>query len=364
LKYPFVRPVVPRPESWLGDLEEAYARRYFTNFGAQEQKLTALLAARFAGPDTAVTLTCNATAGLTAALIASGVQGKVVVPAFTFPATLQAVLAARCEPVLSDVDPNTWEMSEQSLAAVLRREKCAAAMPVRVFGLVRDLSPLLRTAAEHGLEVVVDAAAALGVARVQAQPNVCEVFSLHATKSFGIGEGGAIFAQASRKQDVVAALNFGLDPQRRFGFGINGKMSELQAVVGLALASELTRLVAGRRTMAERYDVFLARYPVTLPAQRGPTAWSNYPLLLPRGADAAKVEEEGMRRGLQIRRYYFPSLGRGYKGSFGSRFETPVADELSERAICFPLYADASDEELEEILAIAAQALQAGGVRA
>jgi dTDP-4-amino-4,6-dideoxygalactose transaminase len=353
VKYPFVRPRIPPPESWIGYLEEVYERRYFTNFGVREQLLEERLTQRYVPDGGRATLTCNATAGLTAALIAAEVRGNVVVPAFTFPATMHAIIAARCEPVLCDVDPDTWEMSPQTLTAVIRERKCVAIMPVRVYGFVRDYAPLIATATAHGLEVIIDAAAAFGATPLTCQENVTEVFSLHATKSFGIGEGGAIFAPSSRKSSMVKAINFGFNPDRSFGYGINGKMSEFQAVIGLALLDEIDRIIAARRKVASQYMDFFSGYEDIRPgSEPGPTPWSSFPIMLPAGIDTARVELESLSRGLQLRRYYYPTLLGGFTDGFGADCEVPVAKGLSERAICVPIYADATTSEIDEILSI------------
>jgi dTDP-4-amino-4,6-dideoxygalactose transaminase len=363
MKYPFVRPKIPPPESWTGYLEEVYERRYFTNFGVREQLLEERLTQRYVQGDGRATLTCNATAGLTAALIATGVRGNVVVPAFTFPATMHAIIAARCEPVLCDVDPDTWEMSAETLAAALHQRECVAIMPVRVYGFVRDYSSLIATAAAHGLEVIIDAAAAFGGGPLKCQENVSEVFSLHATKSFGIGEGGAIVAPSSRKKSLVKAINFGFNPDRTFGYGINGKMSEFQAVIGLALLDEVDGITSARRKVARQYMDFFSGYTdIRLGSEPGATPWSSFPIMLPAGIDTARVELESQSRGLQLRRYYYPTLVDGFTDGFRADSQVPVAKDLSERAICVPIYADATTSEMDEILSICRDVLALVGL--
>ena len=195
IRFPLIRPVMPEPAAWLPYLKSAYDARYFTNFGPNEQLLCRRLAERFGNHGSEVVLTSNATVALTAALFAMGVNGNVAVPAFTFPATMQAIIAAGCHPILLDVDPATWEITPEILSDAMSRHTLAAVMPVRVFGLVRDHSELVSLALKHDVQVITDAAAALGHVRFNIPPNEAryvEVFSLHATKSFAIGEGGAI----------------------------------------------------------------------------------------------------------------------------------------------------------------------------
>ena len=359
MKYPFVRPEIAPPSEWQHYLEIPYARRYFTNFGELETRLSEELAVRFGEPDAAVTLVANATAGLTAALIAHGVHGKVVIPDFTFPATLDAVISARCTPVLCDVDPHTGEMSAQSLQRACRQHDIAAIMPVRPYGFVRDLEAIIAIARSAGVPTIIDGAAALGAGRVETAEDVTEVLSLHATKSLGIGEGGVIFAHESRKPALRQAINFGIRPDRRFSFGINGKMSEFQAAIGIAQLRHIDRLIEGRKAMAKWYNETLAQSGMTLPDADGVTAWSNYPVLLPHAVDAEAFQEACHGRELQVRRYYWPTLANGFTEKLDRADDLENSTALADRAMCLPLYASSTAEEREEIANILATCLKA-----
>lgn len=205
IKFPLIRPVIPPPEAWVPYLTESYHRRYFTNFGVNEQTFSNRLAQRFCTAGGEAVLATSATTALTAALIGLGVRGRVAVPGFTFPATLQAIIAAGCQPLVLDVDPETWELSVPILEAALARSDIAAIMPVRVFGFVRDHSDLIGFARRNHLPIIFDAAAALGHVSfpiTEAQSDYLEIFSLHATKSFAIGEGGATLCTPAVARDI------------------------------------------------------------------------------------------------------------------------------------------------------------------
>src|SRR5215213_7074465 len=159
MKFAFVRPEIPPLAEWQELLEVPYARRYFTNFGELETRLSQELVDRFGGAEADVTLAANATCGLTAALIAHEVRGNVVVPNFTFPATLDAVFAARCTPILCDIDPSTLEMCPRELGRICSEFEVAAVMPVRSYGFVRDFSPIVAVARTKGIPTIIDGAA-------------------------------------------------------------------------------------------------------------------------------------------------------------------------------------------------------------
>ena len=363
MKFPFVRPEIPSPAEWYELLEIPYARRYFTNFGELETQLSQALLERFGGMDAAVTLVANATCGLAAALIAHGVRGYVAIPNFTFPATLDAVFSARCIPVLCDVEANTGEMSPESLERACRRYNIAAVMPVRAYGFVRDFARMIDIGRSHGATTIIDAAAALGAGRIEVAEDVTEVVSLHATKSLGIGEGGAIFSHVSRRTAMRQAINFGLRPDRRFELGINGKMSEFQAAIGIAQLRHVEALIDGRKSMAEWYTDTLGQSGLSLPASNVPTPWSNYPVLLPPSVDAEAFQDACHARGLQVRRYYWPTLQNGFTDNLDRADGLEISTMLAERAVCLPLYASTDDDEREEIADILAASLDAASTR-
>jgi dTDP-4-amino-4,6-dideoxygalactose transaminase len=351
--------VLPKPEAWLSYLQTAYDNHYFTNFGLNEQLLGRRLADRFCPQGEAV-LTCNATAALTATLMALGVHGVVAVPAFTFPATLQAIGAAGCQPLLLDVDPVTWEMQAETVARAMERTHIDAIMPVRVFGFVRDHEEMISLAAQRDIPVVFDSAAALGHSRFSVgehAPFYAEVFSLHATKSFAAGEGGAVFCAPSLALRIRKAINFGLSTDRSFTDGMNAKMSEFQAAVALAALDMLEPLLARRKAMAALYQRSLNELNgITLPVQTQDCPWSLFPVLTAAGTDVPAFLRRASEFGLQLRRYYHPSLVRGYKGKMitpvCSDLQLSIAEHLSEHMVCLPVYADATDEELSALISI------------
>ncbi len=360
MKYPFTRPLIPPVEAWAPYLRPAYDRRYFTNFGPVEQAFTAGLERAFGRSGETCVLCCNATVGLMSALVALGVRGPVVTPSFTFAATLDAIYAARCEPVLCDVDADTWECSADSIRRALGGRRPAAIMPVRTFGLIRDLTPIAELAREWDVPLVIDAAAALGVDRLVQPELPCryvEVFSLHATKAFGIGEGGAMFAPEALRERLRGAINFGLNPDRSFDYGFNGKMAEFQAAVGLSVLDVYQAMMTARRSMVEAYADHLSdRQALSWPADVAQSTCSTFPVLLPAEADLERFVSRAGELGALYRRYYFPSVAQGFR-ELGASVLTPVSADLSERMVCLPVYADATGAEQEELLGILSEAM-------
>jgi dTDP-4-amino-4,6-dideoxygalactose transaminase len=345
IRFPFLRPILPSPDQWTPYLQPAYAAGRYTNFGPVNELFERRLE-KFAGvPDRRAVACASGTAGLAAALMGLGVQGQVAMPSFTFPATLHSVLIAGCRPVLCDVDARTWELSADIVESALARYEIRAVVHVRAFGFCRDLQPIAHVCERAGIPLIVDAAAALGGS---ISPGVAvggqgtaEVFSLHATKVVGIGEGGAIFCQPGDAARFTQSLNFGLGASG-FSRALNGKLSEFAAAVGLAVLDSAAEAIAARSPVARRYlDFFGAVDGITLPENPGLPTWQCFPVLLPDGAQPAAFLESARRRGLELRRYYRPAL-----------HPAPVSEALADRMVCFPIYPAMREQEQAEILEI------------
>ncbi len=235
----FIRPTIPPPDNWLPYVREAYESRWFSNGGPLANRFEKALLDKYGTRDREAVLLANCTDGLTAALLALGIKGNVAVPAFTFPATAHSVACAGCQPVLCDVSKQTWEFDPNALRRLLQRERIAAVMHVRTFGFCRDISEIEEVARQFGVPLIVDAAAALGGCDERGayagSRGVAEVFSLHATKVFAVGEGGVVFASPDLAARIRAVANFGLCNNDVVLGGFNAKCSEFHAAVGLAV---------------------------------------------------------------------------------------------------------------------------------
>jgi dTDP-4-amino-4,6-dideoxygalactose transaminase len=297
----------------------------------------------------------SATAGLTAALVALGVHGRVLMPSFTFAATALAVQAARSEPVFCDCDPEMLQISVDSVAQALKSvDGIGAILLVRPFGLYSDTEELAALARQHGCRLLVDAAAALGApAAAKFDNTLIEVFSLHATKCFAVGEGGLILAPSEREADMRRALNFGLANQETTCLGANGKMSEFHAAIGLGVLDNFDDIIQRRHTVVKRYAEVLSRsaqvdrvWPATF------SPWSFYPVLLRVGADLRAIIEEAANRGIELRRYYHPLHEMEHFRHELRTGSLANTQDLASRMICLPVYSDMTDREQNEILGL------------
>ena len=360
IRYPLIRPDVPAVADWLPRLELAYRARRFSNFGEISRELEATLLRAWGGPESCCVALSSGTAAVAVPLIAREVCGRVVVPAFTFAATLSAVRMAGAEPILVDVSPEGWHVTAPTLDQAIRLTGARAAVVTSPFGLRRDFTPHAALLADVGGTLVADSAAGLGVNRdcIERHAHCFEAYSMHATKSFAIGEGGLVFGHRSAEVPLRRAANFGLmpgNPSDLAGWGINGKLSELHAAVGLAAARQYGERLARKRALVRRYIDALAPFGCTsCCGDPSSGAWQSFPVLLPSGDASCRFADAAAALGMETRRYYHPSLS--ILPDVEQVGPCPVSEDLSKRMCCIPVYADASQDEMDEIVSIAAQA--------
>ena len=358
-RFPFIRPSIPPVEEWVHYLEQAYRAKWFSNFGPVVLQLETQLTTRICHPDEVITTASNCTAGISAALIALDVRGAVLIPAFTFPATMSAVTMAGARACVLDVDLDTWCLSVALLEKVLRVEDCSAVVLVAPFGLRQDFSEHLKICRRYNVPVVIDNAAGLGEkGSAMLDENSFEVFSLHATKPFAIGEGGAIRSRVSWAQALRLALNFGLKhgvPQK--GWGINGKLPEVSAAIGLAVLKNFDEILAHRRAVAQSYIELLCNYDGLIFRQDTMDApWQSFPVLFPSPSVAQRFIHCAAEKGLQVRQGYEPSLEDWPRTC---KFHPSLnARSLAARMGLLPVYSDTSEDEMAAIVQIVDESLQ------
>ncbi len=315
-KIPLLIPSMPTVDQlvpWLRRIDDA---RWYTNFGPLVNEFELRLLETFPAVDNLSLVTVSSgTTGLELALLALNLpqNSRVLVPSFTFVATATAVLRAGLTPVVVDVDPRTWLLTPDIALSALKSIRFDAVMPVSTFGCPQPTACWDRFIDDTGIPVVIDAAGALG--NQAAGKQVTVVFSLHATKALGIGEGGVVVsANHELVQRIRRLSNFGINPQNGISehAGSNGKMSEYHAAVGLAALEEWPTLQQRRRDIMQTYLAALQTMCPEVVLQDKPKAgiYSVLALLLPERAKFAEVAACLAEDGIETRRWYAPPIHR------------------------------------------------------
>ncbi|SOJ53606.1 dTDP-4-amino-4,6-dideoxy-D-glucose transaminase [Mycobacterium simulans] len=269
-KIPFIRPSFPGPAELAEDFAEIAHANWYTNFGPKERKFARALG-DYLGPDRHVATLANGTMALIAALhvtFGPGMRDRyLLMPSFTFVGVAQAALWTGYRPWFIDIDADTWQPCALSARAVLERsrDRIAGILLANVFGVGNpQIDAWEDLAAEWELPIVLDSAAGFGSAYADGERlggrGACEVFSFHATKPFAVGEGGALVSRDPRLiEQAYKFQNFGLVKTREaIQLGMNGKLQEISAAIGLRQLAGLDRRLASRRKVLEYYRAGLA----------------------------------------------------------------------------------------------------------
>jgi dTDP-4-amino-4,6-dideoxygalactose transaminase len=371
MKIPLLSPEIPEADAILPYLRRIDAARWYTNFGPLVRELEARLAGELgarAGP-LGVTTLCNATVGLELALLALDLPpgSRVLVPDLTFVASACAIERAGHHPVLADVDAETWSLTPEIARRAIREMSLSAVMPVCTYGNALDSNAWDAFSRETGLPVIVDAAGAFG--NQLPGRHILAIFSLHATKALGIGEGAFAAAGDSEWIARVRRLsNFGIDTSTGYvqRSGSNAKMSEYHAAVALAALDRWPEYCGRRRRVHAQFREQLRRASLSLTLQRRPED-GVYTILcacLPQGVSAARVGARLLQEGVQTRRWYVPVLS-DHPAFSGSARATSlgVVETLKERLLGLPFYPTLNEASIGQVVELLRRALEEQGFR-
>lgn len=357
----FGAPMPPDPARLAALTAEALSAGWLTNGGTLHMQLEQALAAREAGGD-AVSLTSSGTMALMLALRLGRLPpgAEVITTPLTFAATAQAIAWNGLQPVFADVEPDTLTLCPRAVEAAIT-PRTAAILPVHFLGVPCDVHAMAAIAQRRGLWLVHDAAHAFGVA-MDGRPighfGDASAFSLHATKLLHTGEGGFVVTRRERAQDLRRMRNFGLEGGLPTGPGLNGKMSEFHAAVGLALWPDLAAEIAARRNLRRAYDAALAGIPHL--RLNGTRTGASESLVYYAVRLAPALRERlylALASGGILARNHFPLLCG--PGTHWAGAEIVVADggpalapELGREILCLPLHGRVTDADVARMVGI------------
>jgi dTDP-4-amino-4,6-dideoxygalactose transaminase len=364
MKIPLVRPAPPQLSSAVAELESLEQSGIFSNFGPVNTCFEQEMLARFFGGEGACMTVCNATIGLMLAI--KEAVGDVppghyaLMPSFTFAAAAHAALWCGLTPLFCDIDPANWAADCAAESAMLSRyaDKIALVMPYATFGYPIDLERYRRLTAQLGVPVVVDAAASLGTSDIHGRGfgsgfTGTVVFSMHATKSFATGEGGLVYsADPERIARLRTMCNFGFGETRSATMpGLNGKLSEVGALLGRLRLVDFDRVTANRVALLNRYRDALPELDFQLRAP-GMQAHQFVSALLPPGLAGrrASIRAGLAEKGIVTGTYFSPHLlEQPYFQKVCLGGPMPVCDDVSARIISLPLFDTMTHQEIDRV---------------
>jgi dTDP-4-amino-4,6-dideoxygalactose transaminase len=340
----------PPLEEYNRQLERVWKNEWLTNRGELLLELE-LEVKEYLGTSNIIIMN-NGTIPLQIALKILGKQGEVITTPFSYIATSAAIIWENCTPVFVDIHSKYLTIDESKIEAAIT-PKTTAILATHVFGNPCNIEYIESIAKKHNLYVIYDAAHCFGVSYLgksifeYGDVSTC---SFHATKLFHTGEGGALFCSNEElRNKMFSSHNFGHNGPIDFhGLGINGKISELNAAMGLSVLPYMTEILECRKRVVNFYDQNLDFRILRKLELRENTNWnySYYPIIFESEEKLLEVQAKLNKEQIFPRRYFFPSLNT-IKYINGSQM--PISEKIASCIMCLPLYKDLEDKDLSTI---------------
>jgi dTDP-4-amino-4,6-dideoxygalactose transaminase len=357
------RPSLPPFENFIVYLKDIWETKWLTNQGKYhqlfEKELADYLGVKF------VSLFANGTLALITALQALRISGEVITTPFSFVATTHALHWNGIRPYFCDIEPNYFNLDPEKIESAIT-PRTTAIMPVHVYGNPCDVERIQKIADTYGLRVIYDACHAFGVSINN--NSICNygdlsVLSFHATKVFTTFEGGSIICHDEKTKKRVDFLkNFGFaDEVTVVAPGINAKMSEFQAALGILQLKEIEKNIERRKQIANYYREKLRnikgiRFLIDMKGVKH--NYSYFPILVDEKEFPIKRDdlyEKLKRYQVYARRYFYPLISN-FPTYRGLPSATPdnllIAEKTAKQILCLPIYPELTFEDIDCVVNI------------
>jgi dTDP-4-amino-4,6-dideoxygalactose transaminase len=366
-KIDFIKPKFPQPEELAEDLRRIYGNNYYSNNGPIyfefKEKIESYL-----GQGIHSVIVSNATLGLMLAIQTSFGDKKkkyVAIPSFTFAAGPLAIQWCGFEPVFFDIDETTAQPSIDSFKEVLNKygDQLAGVFLINVFGIgMENIDEWEALLARNNLPSIIDSAPGFGSTysdgSLLGAKGSCEIFSFHATKPFGIGEGGLITTKDKELADRLEALkNFGFDSEKKTtDLGINAKITELDCAIGLRILKKYDDTLKDRRNTYTNFaDNFKGHDIGLLP--RAETAAIQFATIKVDEGKRPKILSNLAKNGVEARTYYAPAVHTFPFFAGAKQVAMPQTEKLSKEVISLPVHPDMPAQTVQYISDIVIESL-------
>lgn len=343
---------LPKLEDYSKYLKQIWLSSRVTNGGPLvqelENKLKKYLGVKY------IFLVSNGTLGLQIAIKALNLSGEIITTPFSYVASTSSIVWEGCKPVFVDIDPKTLCIDADKIEEAIT-DKTSAILAVHVYGNPCNVNKIEKIVNKYKLKVIYDSAHAFGVSYKEKPILNCgdiSVLSFHATKIFHTGEGGAIVTEDDELANNISYMrNFGhnnINIDDFSGLGINAKMSELHAAMGLAILPKVKNLINQRKIIVKEYDRLLDSLGLETPIYNPKSSrnYGYYPIIFPSENKLLNVIKVLNRHDITPRRYFYPALSElpYIKGQ-----SCPIAEDISRRILCLPLYHDLKLKDVRNI---------------
>ena len=349
---------MPELDEYVEEIKSIFETKWLTNRGEKHKKLEEELAKYLKVKN--MSLYTNGHLALYVALQSLDLKGEVITTPFSFASTTHAIVQNGLKPVFCDINENDYTIDVNKIESLITEKTCAI-VPVHVYGHVCDVKKIEEIAKKYNLRVVYDAAHVFGV-EIDGQGigsfGDISMFSFHATKVFNTIEGGGLAYNNSELRDKLEKLkNFGINgPEKVEYVGINAKMNEFQAAMGLCNLRHIDSELKKRKKVYNRYIERLSNVKgIKLPIKQDKVK-QNYaylPVVFDKeifGKSRDEVKEQLEKENIFTRKYFYPVINDYdcYSNMYDSN-DTPIAKKISERVLTLPMYADLKIDDVDRI---------------
>ena len=363
---PVTRTFLPDIEEYTVYLDKIWQAGHITNNGPLCRQLADEIALYLRVPN--LELVTNGTLALQIAIKVLDIKDEIITTPYSYVATTNSILWEGCEPVFVDIEPQTFCINPDLIEAAIT-EKTSAILATHVYGYPCDVARIQKIADKYKLKVIYDAAHAFGVklfGESILQHGDCSTLSFHATKLFHTAEGGAVVSKdAEVGKRVFLMKKFGhIGEDEYLDIGINAKMSELHAAMGLCVLPKVNDIIASRKECSGWYDEqlegSLLQWPISPVGLE--YNYGYYPVIFSSHDVMMKVRQTLMDNGIGPRRYFYPSLNTLPFLKPELKRICPMSENISSRVLCLPLYVGLSKADVDVICGIIRHTMQ-GGVK-
>lgn len=347
------QPKMPPLSQYLGYLEQIWENKWLTNNGPLHEKFKEGLKEYLEVEN--LELFTNGHLALEIAIKSLDLKGEIITTPFTFASTTHAITNCGLTPVFCDIDPDTFNIDPKKIEDKIT-EKTSAILAVHVFGIPCNVERISEIAQKYNLKVIYDAAHAFGVYKDGVSiGNFGDIsmFSLHATKVFNSIEGGILTYKDAKLSDKIRSLrNFGIVGSGDIKYvGLNAKMNEFQAAMGLCNLESIDQDIAKREELFKTYVNSLQdKFDIKFIQLNGTWQhnYSYFPILLKNKYFRDKLHELLKKYNVVTRKYFYPLCNKFDCYNYDSG-ETPIALDISQRVLCLPLYTELTVENVKQI---------------
>jgi dTDP-4-amino-4,6-dideoxygalactose transaminase len=344
---------LPSREKYKEYVDEIYASGWITNNGIMVQRLEKRLA-EYLGVKNIV-LVANGTLALEIAYRTLDIKGSVITTPFSFVATTSSLVTNGLNPIFADIDAQTLCINPNNIESLIT-PNTSAILPVHIFGNTCEVEAIDDIAKRHNLKVIYDAAQAFGIeykGDSLLKYGDISTLSFHATKIFHTIEGGALIINDDHLVKKARYLmNFGIKNAESIPeLGINAKMNEFEAAMGLCMLDEMDNVLKRRKEVYRYYKEALKNI-VSIPHvdRYGTKNYSYFPIVLRDEVERLTLQKALNSEDIYPRRYFYPSLDT--LNYINPKQFMPISRDISTRVLALPIYPDIQRDIQEKIIEV------------